>query len=143
MAYLLECRGGAVRVMERALRTHSTRLVGCRSLQCGHSRCWKLRSETCAVKRRCQRCWLPGARREAICLLVAWPELGVRVNIRWAGVERAPPDLDLLLSVFRSGLLLVEAGQSSVHALVEAPCGGCWLWLSKREIVAGIRSRPS
>ena len=37
------------------------------------------------------------------------------------GVKRAPPDLDLGLSVLGGCLCLVEAGQTAVVALIQAP----------------------
>mmetsp|Transcript_47999 Transcript_47999/g.148387 ORF Transcript_47999/g.148387 Transcript_47999/m.148387 type:complete len:244 (-) Transcript_47999:190-921(-) len=47
--------------------------------------------------------------------------LAVLLDGRRRHVEAAAPDLDLLRAVLLHGLLLVEAGEPSVHPLVQAP----------------------
>mmetsp|Transcript_48000 Transcript_48000/g.148390 ORF Transcript_48000/g.148390 Transcript_48000/m.148390 type:complete len:244 (-) Transcript_48000:190-921(-) len=47
--------------------------------------------------------------------------LAILLNRRWRHVKAAAPDLNLLCAVLLHGLLLVEAGEPSVHPLVQAP----------------------
>merc|ERR1719436_1507409 len=48
-------------------------------------------------------------------------KLAAIVDLGWRDVKTTPPDLHLLSAVLHDGLLLVQAGEPSVHALVQPP----------------------
>lgn len=49
-------------------------------------------------------------------------ELVIGLHGGWWSVERAAPDLNLLLAVLLGSLGLVHAGQPTVMSLIQAPC---------------------
>lgn len=54
-------------------------------------------------------------------VVVSGPVLRTRVNLGWWGRIRAAPLLHLIFAKLGHGLLLVQAGEGAVHALVEPP----------------------
>lgn len=62
----------------------------------------------------------------------------VGLHGRWRDVIRAPPDLDLRLTMFGSSFCLIEASQTPVVSLVKAPSPHHW----QPHLVNGIQHCP-
>mmetsp|Transcript_43698 Transcript_43698/g.103154 ORF Transcript_43698/g.103154 Transcript_43698/m.103154 type:complete len:210 (-) Transcript_43698:8-637(-) len=62
--------------------------------------------------------------QSSILCLIVWVELAGDLQRWWGDVEASAPDLHLLGAMLLDGLLLVQACEAAIHALVQAPSLG-------------------